>query len=370
MQNNNQPLISVVIPVRNCESTIYYTLKSVLNQTTQNFEVVVSDNYCDDDTAKVILSFKDEKIKYFKTDERLSMCDSYEFAASKAIGKYMIIIGGDDGIHQNALDRLEEEILNTNYKMYCWPVKLYKWPNNKGIAFEDDCNMYRFNSIKQIDTVSAAIANLKLGGWRYENLMTMLYHTCISMSIVKDVIKDHGRLFYTTQPDVYTSYVIPAYVKELKVIDKPITISGHSKHGNSAVTLDKNNKNYDKFMQEYGNYKIDESVPTGMPIREATLLEPLYVAKKRIAIYKYTKINEHLSWANVVCNTRYTGNIWTNWKICFMHTNLLDFLIISIYVLGIFLYKTLRNLRSKKSNLSLKEVSAKNIYDYSAISTS
>lgn len=367
--NQNRPIISVVIPVRNCESTISYTLRSVLNQNTQNFEVIVSDNCCDDDTAAVVQSIKDHRIKYFKTLSRLSMCDSYEFAVSKATGQFVIVIGGDDGMHPNALDRLEQEILTNNYKMYWWGCRLYKWPNTENKSYEDTCNLHRFKNIEVFDTVSNAKANMKLGGWRYENLVSV-YHSATSREVIEQIKKDHGRLFYTTQPDVYTSYIIPAYISSVKMIKDPITISGHSKHGNSAVTIDKNNKNYDTFMAEYGNYKLDKNVPKGMPLKEGTILEPLYVAKSKCRLYDDTPINTNLSWANAVFNTRYTKSIFTNWMLCAKNTSIIDFLMVNFYVVGIYFYKKIRALSGNGQNSFLHEVPQQNVFDYSIESKS
>ena len=63
--------ISVVIPTFNMGKTIRDTLKSVLNQTYKNFEIVVQDNNSQDDTFKIIESLTDSRIKYFKNNTNI-----------------------------------------------------------------------------------------------------------------------------------------------------------------------------------------------------------------------------------------------------------------------------------------------------------
>ncbi|TYA88394.1 glycosyltransferase family 2 protein, partial [Seonamhaeicola marinus] len=54
------PLISVVLPVYNVAPFIREAIDSVLNQTVQDFEVLVIDDCSTDDTLKVVKDFKDD----------------------------------------------------------------------------------------------------------------------------------------------------------------------------------------------------------------------------------------------------------------------------------------------------------------------
>ncbi len=57
------PKVSVVIPVKDCSDTIEKSIKSILLQTFEDFEIIVVDNNCQDDTIKKIKSFKDSRVK-------------------------------------------------------------------------------------------------------------------------------------------------------------------------------------------------------------------------------------------------------------------------------------------------------------------
>ncbi len=69
LENNNFPKVSVIIPTYNRPNLIKRTIKSVLNQTYQNFEIIVVDDSPNDETEKVVKSFNDKRIKYFKIEE-------------------------------------------------------------------------------------------------------------------------------------------------------------------------------------------------------------------------------------------------------------------------------------------------------------
>ena len=55
--------VSVVIPVKDCANTVERSIKSVINQTYKNLEIIVIDNNCKDDTIKKVKELNDERIK-------------------------------------------------------------------------------------------------------------------------------------------------------------------------------------------------------------------------------------------------------------------------------------------------------------------
>ena len=63
--NKNNPNFSICIPNYNYGKYIGDTIQSVLNQTYQNFEIIIVDNASTDDSIEIIKSFKDKRIKLF-----------------------------------------------------------------------------------------------------------------------------------------------------------------------------------------------------------------------------------------------------------------------------------------------------------------
>src|SRR5215813_12321861 len=74
------PVFSVVIPTYNRRDLVPYAVRSVLRQTCGDLEVVVSDNGSSDDTADVIGSIADRRVRYVQTPVHGPIAYSWEFA--------------------------------------------------------------------------------------------------------------------------------------------------------------------------------------------------------------------------------------------------------------------------------------------------
>ncbi|MEL7669954.1 glycosyltransferase family 2 protein [Methanobacterium sp.] len=66
IDNKTNPLVSVIIPTYNRAYLIKRSIKSVLNQTYQNFEIIIVDDGSIDNTKEIIESFNENRIKYIK----------------------------------------------------------------------------------------------------------------------------------------------------------------------------------------------------------------------------------------------------------------------------------------------------------------
>jgi glycosyltransferase involved in cell wall biosynthesis len=63
--NGKLPKVTICVPVRNGARTIQRTLDSLLNQDYPNYEIIVSDNCSNDDTAKIVSQYASNGVKFF-----------------------------------------------------------------------------------------------------------------------------------------------------------------------------------------------------------------------------------------------------------------------------------------------------------------
>ncbi len=82
-----QPFFSIVIPTYNRSNLFPLAVRSILRQTFEDFEVIVSDNWSTDDTPEVARQFTDPRVKYVRTPRHLVIADSWEFARRPGDGK-------------------------------------------------------------------------------------------------------------------------------------------------------------------------------------------------------------------------------------------------------------------------------------------
>lgn len=91
-------LVSIITPTFNAEKYIRSTLQSVLNQSYQNWEMILVDDASTDRTVSIIEEFaqKDNRIKLFKLSENSGNGFARNVALEKAAGKYIAYLDADD----------------------------------------------------------------------------------------------------------------------------------------------------------------------------------------------------------------------------------------------------------------------------------
>jgi len=102
-------LISVIIPAHNGEEFLPQCIESFLNQTYENFElVIVNDNSCDN-TQKILENYQNEKIKIFNIKEGNAGA-ARNFGLKEAGGKYAIFFDCDDWANPMFLEKMHGKI--------------------------------------------------------------------------------------------------------------------------------------------------------------------------------------------------------------------------------------------------------------------
>ena len=92
-----EPLVSIVTCTYNRAHLIRETVQSVLNQTWHRFEYIIVDDGSTDNTADVVASFHDERIRYFyheRTGGHLSRLRN--FAHEQCCGEFIAYLDSDD----------------------------------------------------------------------------------------------------------------------------------------------------------------------------------------------------------------------------------------------------------------------------------
>lgn len=87
---------SIVMPTYNQDLFIEKSIKSVVNQTHSNWELLIVDNYSEDKTEKIVSSFDDERIRYFKFKNKGVIAASRNYAIKQAKGDFVAFLDSDD----------------------------------------------------------------------------------------------------------------------------------------------------------------------------------------------------------------------------------------------------------------------------------
>lgn len=95
MSVHNSPTFSVIIDTYNQAQFIHKTISSVLEQTYQDFEIIVVDDGSTDDTGSVVKTFTDPRLKYIY-QENAGQANTLNIGIKNSSGKYIAFLDGDD----------------------------------------------------------------------------------------------------------------------------------------------------------------------------------------------------------------------------------------------------------------------------------
>ena len=107
--NLSKPFFSIILPTYNRSKTIFETIKSVIKQNFDNWELIIVDDGSTDNTKNLIGTFNDNRIIYIyqKNSER---SEARNNGIKNAKGNFICFIDSDDLFHENHLLFIYESI--------------------------------------------------------------------------------------------------------------------------------------------------------------------------------------------------------------------------------------------------------------------
>lgn len=133
----NRPKYSVIIPSRNGCKYLPYAIRSVLEQSYEDFEIIVSDNHSSDGTWDFLSTLSDPRLRAFQPPEAISMARHFEFAIGKARGEWITVLGDDDGLQPYFFELAEKLTFSSPHPVISSSRAYYYWPGCE--AFHSGC---------------------------------------------------------------------------------------------------------------------------------------------------------------------------------------------------------------------------------------
>jgi len=218
------PLFSIVLPTRDRAHLVGHSLRSALDQTFDDYEIVLSDNHSSDGTAEVVREFGSDRVRYFRTDRPLSMPDSWEFALSKARGEWIAFLEDDDAVSAKLLKKVAEVIEEARPSLVTWNVCGYYHQSWFNPAQRNQMWIPHFTSRSSEQDAQAQIA--KLFSFR-ENWSGMRFmNSCFRREIVDRVRARLGRFFLPPAPDYSAGAAMLSLMKSTIHLDIPLHLAG------------------------------------------------------------------------------------------------------------------------------------------------
>lgn len=257
--------LSVVVPTLRRSDTLRHTLASIRAQDYGDLEIVVQNNGNDPDTAAVVRELDDGRIKLFQTDHVLPMTENWERALANASGDYLTFIGDDDALLTNACSTAVETLAREKVDLLSWGPFAYYWPTYN---HRDDlrnrivAQTALQRSAQWLDSESILIGFYKFK-FNYARL-PMIYNSFVSRAIIDRIKLKNGFYFIGLSPDVTSGILNAANSTKYIRLTFPLSISGISHHstGHKIVMSRRGTHSPDDMRRDFGDYKIDDRVPS------------------------------------------------------------------------------------------------------------
>ena len=104
------PEFTVIFPIYNVEKYVEKSLKSILKQTFQDFELICVNDCTQDNSMQIIEKFaqNDSRIKIIHHSENKGLGAARNTALNEASGKYIVCVDSDDWVENNFLEKIHQ----------------------------------------------------------------------------------------------------------------------------------------------------------------------------------------------------------------------------------------------------------------------
>lgn len=240
-------MISIVAPVYNVEKYLDKFLKSILNQTYTDFELLLITDCPTDKSVQICEEYakKDQRIKIIKQEKNGGVAKARNKGLSEAHGDYIMLADSDDYLEYNALDILYKNIKKNNSDIsmgvfYCdveGEIKIKKFRFAKKIYTHDEAIKHHLNfrtlygypwgklfkkeilrNVKNPEDMSSGEDGVfSLEALKNSNKLTFVEQPVYYYRIRRDSLSGHGGNFGKRDLDVFKQI---SYIEEILRNDK------------------------------------------------------------------------------------------------------------------------------------------------------
>lgn len=226
------PLVSVLLPNRNRLEFLRYAIETVRRQDEGDWEIVVSDNDSEDDIAGHVEGLEDERVRYVRTPSFVPVTDNWNNALTHSRGRYVVMLGDDDGLMPGYIRRMRElierfrepELIYQGAYLYAYPgvdpaeTSGYLQPYGYAEFMRGATEPFVLDRETRARMVKAAM------GFRVRYGFNMQFST-VSRALI-DRLAPQGPFYQSAFPDYYATNVAFLTANEIVVEPQPLVAIG------------------------------------------------------------------------------------------------------------------------------------------------
>ena len=125
------PAVSIVLPTHNNGEVLLQTLPKIVNQTYENFELLIVDDSDNDSVKEALKLFVDDRIKYFEIEKNSGLSKARNFGAANATYNYIAFANVDDFWDETKLETQMKKMLSDSGAGFCYCAFTYHDEDDK-----------------------------------------------------------------------------------------------------------------------------------------------------------------------------------------------------------------------------------------------
>ncbi len=270
----SSPFFTVAIPTKNRADLVDDALRSVLDQTFTEFEVVVCDNSDEaesEQTAVAVAESDDPRVRYVRTSGKLSMPDNWELAIEDARGEFVGILTDRSVFRRDALEVVRREIDQTGARVVTWFPDLYGRGSGGKEFKQRPCTLKRYRHSSETILDYFLHGNPKYSTKIIPKLMTSFCHRSILEEIRASPV---GRCCPPVAPDFTSGFLMLAHCDWVLTLDECLYVSCGAGNGSD---FRRGGELADRFRRDLGMewHEIVDRMPSDACFSHALVLNDL-----------------------------------------------------------------------------------------------
>lgn len=284
MKTKSNEKISIGLGIYNEEKFVSRMIESILSQTHENFELIISDDCSTDNTNQICKNYEkvDQRISLYTQDKNLGVVKNLQFLLNKSKYDFFIYLAGDDIISENYLEENLQNLLN-----------------NSEASCSAGCHIWEDHDLQK-DKVC-----FELNGSLYQRLNYFLSNSFNATAM--------NYALYRTEimkkcPDLKSKFL----GHDWKIMTNALKFGNFIRARNTLITLGRGGiSSAPEFMKSEENKTIEKFLPlfefSNYFIKSFLLDHQLSFLKKKILFFKLVKLNLHLSLMKIINVLRYNN---------------------------------------------------------------
>ena len=259
---STSPFFSVLLPTKNRSHIVGYAIQSILNQSFEDFEIILVDNDDSDATAKRVKEFSDSRLKYFRTGS-LIMWDNWEFALKQAQGRFVTVLEDKQAYYPYALERIHQTINEHSAQVIVWGWDIYN------DHFRTASSNSRGKGVEMLksDYILKLYSTNPLSSWEF---LPRMLNSCISHEQIINIkaLPQVDAFFSKMSPDLCASFYTLANIDRLFFIRESLGLTGYFQLSNAKKIMEDPKNKFSYFGSDFSQELLTDHVP----IKEHRLL--------------------------------------------------------------------------------------------------